>query len=263
MKKIFLILFMVLALNGVALATDINTNTFIPTNTNINTPVDTNVNTNTNLNTFVPTNLNSNIQGQQQGQGQVQGQMQDQGQFQGQNNKQVIAPKQTVLFESPTPLLNFPSQLVPELNFGNGRMIDATKSLPKFAIYGIKPLDIDKEMISAVLNVNANVKFKKLYQAVLDDAKAVANGGKKTLTDVRYQIIRAEAQKTWTTGGNFGGAGSGLASSGLSGGSGAAESVKSHLKNIRPIKRIVRNAVSISITPAAGFMARSSMRRKG
>lgn len=127
--------------------------------------------------------------------------------------------KQTVLFKTPTQLLNLPSQGVPELNFGNGRMIDATKTLPNFAIYGIKALGA--EAIREVLSVNANVKFKKLYQAILDDAKSVANGGKKTLADVRYQVIRAEGQKSWTTGGNLGGGGSALSSSGLSGASGA------------------------------------------
>jgi hypothetical protein len=188
-----------------------------------NTNDNTNLNVNTNVfdpkNTFNPTN--TNIQGQKQS----QKQQQQQGQFQGQsqNNKQTIAPVQQVLFESPTPLLNTPSQSVPELNFGNGRMIDATKGLPNFAIFGIKPLGA--EPIREVLSVNANVKFKKLYQAVLDDAKDVANGGKKTLTDVRYQIIRAEGQKSWTTGGNLGGAGSALSASGLSGASGAGSIV--------------------------------------
>ena len=178
-------------------------------NTNLNTDV------NTNVNTFVP--VNTNIQGQQQGQ--LQGQMQGQGQLQGQANFQNISPEQTVVFKSPTQLLPMPSQIIPEINFGSGKMVDATASLPNFAIYGIKKLGA--ESIREVLNVNANVKFKNLYEAILSDAKDIANGGKKTLSDVRYQIVRAEAQKTWTVGANLGAGTSILSSTGASGGSGA------------------------------------------
>lgn len=252
MKKIALVLFMILALSGTAfalgdqdldhqaagnqaspggIANTGNNNTIIGTGgsgpvtnqggTGIGVGVGIGISDvdNKNINVNKPTFNNANIQGQKQGQKQQQQQGQIQGQGQEMNNKQVIAPKQVVLFESPTPLLISPSQNVPELNFGNGRMIDATKSLPNFAIFGIKPLGA--EAIREVLSVNANVKLKKLYQAILDDAKDVANGGKKTLTDVRYQVIRAEGQKSWTTGGNLGGAGSALSSSGLSGASGA------------------------------------------
>jgi len=180
-------------------------------NTNLNTDV------NTNVNTFVP--VNTNIQGQQQGQ--LQGQMQGQGQLQGQVNvnDQVIAPKQVVLFQAPTPLLGTPSQSVPELNFGNGRMSDATSGLPNFAIYGIGKLG--KESIREVISVNANVKFKKLYKEILADAKAIAGNGSKTFKDIRYQVIRSEANKSWATGGNIGGGGSGLLATGLGGGAGA------------------------------------------
>lgn len=167
----------------------------------------------------VNVNKNTNIQGQKQGQSQKQSQ--GQGQFQGQNNEQSIAPIQEVTFKSPTQLLPPPSQSVPELNFGNGKMFDATDKLPNFAIFGIKALKA--EAIKEVLSVNANIKFKKLYQAVLEDAAKVVNSKDCGATcDVRYQIIRAEAQKSWNTGGNVGGAGSGLATSGLGGGSGAA-----------------------------------------
>jgi hypothetical protein len=159
----------------------------------------------------------------EQKQKQQQKQQQQQGQIQGQKqtnvNDQVIAPEQTVVFKSPTQLMSPPSQIVPELNFGNGRMKDATGDLPNFAIYGIKKLGA--EAIVDVLSVNANVKFKGLYKAILSDAKDVAGAKDFKSAEVRIQIIRAEAQKTWTTGGNFGGAGSGLATSGLGGGSGA------------------------------------------
>lgn len=172
-----------------------------------------NTNTNTNLNS----NLNTNVQDQKQKQ--QQGQQQGQIGINVQDQFGYVAPVQEVTFISPQQLLGLPSQSIPELNFGNGRMIDATSTLPNFAIYGIKKLG--SEMIVAVLSVNANVKFKNLYKAVLEDAKDVANGGKKTLADVRYQVVRAEAQKSWTTGGNLGGGGSGISSSGLGGGSGA------------------------------------------
>jgi hypothetical protein len=214
MRKMFLVLFMIFALNGMAYGTDINT--FIPTNTNVNTPVDTN------LNTFVPTNLNSNIQGQQQGQGQVQGQMQGQGQLQGQkqgqNNKQTIAPVQKVLFEAPTPLLGSPSQMVPELNFGTGRMKDVTSLMPNFALYGIKKYG--GEPILDVPIVDANVKFKNYYRATITHAKDLASEKGFKSENYRVQVICAEAQKTWQLGANAVGAGSGLASSGLGGGSG-------------------------------------------
>jgi hypothetical protein len=140
-----------------------------------------------------------------------------------QNNGQVIAPKQTVLFESPTPLPNLPSQYVPELNFGTGRMRDVTEKMPNFAIYGIKKYA--GEVILDVLNVNANVKFKNYYRAVLSDAKDLSYSKGFKSSEVRIQVICAEAQKTWTTGGNLGGAMTGLSGSGLSGGSGAGSIV--------------------------------------
>jgi hypothetical protein len=159
-----------------------------------------------------------------QGQGQMQGQIgiNKQGQKQGQNNDQTIAPEQSqsVTFKSPTQLMNPPSQYVPELNFGNGQMKDATNELPKFALYGIRPLDVARERILGILSVNANVKFKNLYESILEDAGKVA-GKSKGIINVRYQVMRAEAQKSWTTGGNLGGAGSGLSATGLGGGSGA------------------------------------------
>jgi hypothetical protein len=221
-KMLFLTLALVLALSVPAFAQIINTATGLAAtikdnNQNQNTNLNTDVNTNVNTNVFTPINANSNIQGQQQGQ--LQGQMQGQGQLQGQANFQNISPSQSVSFNSPTQLLPLPSQIIPEINFGSGKMIDATASLPNFAIYGIKK--IGAESIREVLNVNANVKFKNLYEAILSDAKDIANGGKKTLSDVRYQIVRAEAQKTWTLGANLGAGTSILSSTGASGGSGA------------------------------------------
>jgi len=187
---------------------------------------------NKNINVNKNTNIGINKQGQKQGQSQGQDQGQSQSNaftptnVQGQNNDQVVAPEQTVIIKSPVQLPNIPSSSVPELNFGNGRMYDTTKTLPNFAIFGIRSLG-GNDMIMEVLNVNANVKFKNLYKAILSDAKDVANGGKKTLVNVRYQVIRAEAQKSWHTGGSLGGGGSGVSTTGLSGGAGAGSIVPS------------------------------------
>lgn len=164
-------------------------------NQNQNTNLNTDVNTNTNVNTFIPVNTN----------------------IQGQANFQNISPEQTVTFKSPTQLLAPPSQGLSELNFGNGKMTDAKSTLPKFAIYGIKYLE--GEAVREVLSVNANVKFKNLYASILDDAKNIAAAKGFKSSEVRLQVIRAEAQKTWASGGNLGGAGSGVALSGLAGGS--------------------------------------------
>lgn len=180
-------------------------------------------NKNKNINVNKPTFNNANIQGQKQGQKQQQQQQQDQvqGQFQGQemNNRQEIKPVQEVTFKSPTPLLSPPSQGVPELNFGTGRMKDVTAIIPNFAIYGIKKYT--GEMIVDILNVNANIKFKNYYKAILNGARDLAETKGFNSDTVKIQVICAEAQKTWTTGGNLGGAGSILSPTGLAGGSGA------------------------------------------
>ena len=209
MRKYVFALILVLVMAVPAFAQIVNTATGLAA-----TIKDNNQNQNTNLftpvNVFTPVNANSNIQGQQQGQ--IQGQEM--------NNKQNIAPVQEVNIKSPAPLLNTPSQSVPELNFGTGRMKDVTYTIPNFAIYGIKKYA--GEFILDVMNVNANVKFKNYYKAVLSDAKDLASAKGFKSAEVRIQVICAEAQKTWTSGGNLGGAGSALSSSGLSGASGGA-----------------------------------------
>ena len=146
------------------------------------------------------------------------------------NNDQTIAPVQTtdIVIEAPKQnLLGLPSQSVPEMNFGNGKMLDATSKLPNFAIYGIKPLK--DEAIMEVISIAANIKFKNLYKKVLDDAKSICALPRTVQSgaNIRYQIIRAEAQKSWSTGGNLGGGGSGLASNGLGAGSGAGSLIPS------------------------------------
>jgi len=175
-------------------------------------------------------NDNVNIQGQKQDQKQKQQQGQAQGQQQKMNNDQTIAPVQTtdIVIEAPKQnLLGLPSQSVPEMNFGNGKMLDATSKLPNFAIYGIKPLK--DEAIMEVISIAANIKFKNLYKKVLDDAKSICALPRTVQSgaNIRYQIIRAEAQKSWSTGGNIGGGGSGLASNGLGAGSGAGSLIPS------------------------------------
>jgi len=160
----------------------------------------TNVNTNVNTNKIDNTNIGINKQQQGQKQGQVQGQMQ------GQNNEQVINPVQSIVFEkpyAPAPSVSSP----PELNFGNGRMTDVTSRFPKFALFGIRPLGRE-DVIMEVLSVTANEPFKKIYKTILSDAKSVAES-QKGIIKIRYQIIEAEAQKSWTTGGSIGGAGTG------------------------------------------------------
>jgi len=244
MKKLFLVLFMVFALTGTAFAAGND-----KSNTGPNSGVQNTGNDNTITNTSTTTGGDGvgaggvvNAYGGKGGSAVIEkGAIKNTftpTNIQGQNNDQTIAPEQrviidqvaapeqTVIIKSPTQLLNLPSSGVPELNFGNGRMYDATKQLPKFAIFGIKSLGGD-DMIMEVLIVNANVKFKNLYKAILSDAKEIANGGKKTLIDVRYQVIRAEAQKSWHTGGSLGGGGSGVSTTGLSGGAGAGSIVPS------------------------------------
>jgi hypothetical protein len=228
MKKIFLVLAMVLVLTGFyaqvgacttpacddyaqATATGGTANATIQKGAIQNS--NSNLNVNTNVfnaeNTFKP--VNTNKQNQEQGQAQRQNM----------NNKQTIAPVQEV--NTPQALLPPPSQYVPSLSFGNGRMKDVTKELPNFAIYGIKELAF--EPIREVLDVSANIKFKNLYKEVLEISKAIAGRKDFKASETRYQIIRAEAQKSWATGGNLGGAASSLSSTGLSGVSAAGSVV--------------------------------------
>jgi hypothetical protein len=150
--------------------------------------------------------------------------MQGQGQMQGQINE---GNKNSINIEAQKQnLIGLPSLgSVPELNFGSGRMKDVTSTMPNFAIFGIKKYA--GELIMDVLNVNANVKFKNYFKAVIDDAKDLAAAKGFKSKEVRIMVICAEAQKSWNTGGNIGGGGSGLASNGLGGGSGAGSLVPS------------------------------------
>jgi hypothetical protein len=216
MKKIFLALFMVLAMTLPAMAQvtidgPSTSGSFSPiggANAQAGATasvINANANTNTNVNTN--TQIGVNTQGQIQGQGQSQ------------NNGQVISPSQNINIEARTPLMGVPSHAVPELNFGQGKMKDVTRDLPNFSLYGIKPLG--SEPIRQVVDVTANVKFKRLYRKILFTAKDIVANGANT-KEIRYQVIKAEAQKSWSTGGNLGGGSSVLSSTGLVGGAGSA-----------------------------------------
>ena len=154
-------------------------------------------------------NTNTNINGQHQGQ--VQGQLQ--GQNQEINNGQVISPFQSIVIEAQKrAYLGAPSVGVPELNFGNGKIIlDIAKSLPKFGIPILEPTDDVKEL----LDITANIKFKNLYKTILGMKKALM----PLCYNVKVQVVMMEGQKSWTSGGSLSGAGSyvGTAGSAASG----------------------------------------------
>lgn len=191
-----------------------NVNVVDPTIKNKNTNVGINTNridnqntqSQSNSNTFNPTNNNSNSQDQSQVQ------------TQGQNNNQRIDPKQTVTFVSPKPLLQAPMGNPGELEFGHGAMSDVTSKMPKFAL-GITALSKD-DRISDVLSITANEKFKNLYKVVLEHGKRVLEGHRDiTINHIRYQIVEAESQKSWTTGGSLNGSGAGYSGATALGGS--------------------------------------------
>lgn len=253
MRRIVLVLFMVLALSGVAFAqvtvsgpetygpvspiTGANlqqgqgqslTSTISPVispdiNVKSNVDID-NTNKNTNINTNKNTNINRNIGINKQSQGQSQ----EQKQFQGQNNDQVIAPVQTnnqeITFEAP----NLSKQRVVvgaapnvaspgELNFISPNERDVQTYLPKFGCDTIKPLVISDCIVDVIWQSN-DIKFKDLYKTVL---KGLRSDGVQKLSAkaVRYQIREAASTKTWTTGGSLGGSSVGPTGQWATGGS--------------------------------------------
>lgn len=162
----------------------------------------------TNNNTVTTTSTGGNVNIGNVGGGSArQRQNQSQTQVQDQNNDQTIAPTQQVIIETPRQPVGIPGSGVSELNFGNGKMSDATLKLPKFALWGISPLS-GKDMITEVLCIKANIKFKDMYKLVLEEGKKIAEKGKTNL--IRYQIVEVESQKSWTTGGSLNGGGSGF-----------------------------------------------------
>lgn len=188
---------------------------------NLNNNQNTNTNANTNVNNLTDTQAQS--QNQSQSQSQRMRQNQDQtaiSESEAKAKSSSFNAGNTQTIESPQALMGAPNVFLPPLYFGNGRMEDVTSVLPPFAIYGIRPL-ASGEMISGVIVSDANVKFKNLYQSVLDDGKKANDKVSGKTANVRIQIIRAQGQKTWTMGANLAGAGSGLSPTGLGGGAGA------------------------------------------
>ena len=225
MKKILVVLFMIFSMViGTALACPADpsataTATASPTITNSSSAAGGAGgigNDNSRFTFTIDTTISTSTNKQKQQQGQVQQQKQNM------NNNQEISPvqKTDIEIEARTPLLNTPSQSVPELNFGNGRMRDVTKSMPNFALYGIKKYA--GEAIREVLYTKANIKMKNFFQEVINGGKKISAASDFKSSEVKVIVIVAEAQKTWTSGGNIGGAASGLAGSGLVGGSAGA-----------------------------------------
>jgi hypothetical protein len=180
----------------------------------------TNLNTNLNSNSIRidnnPTINNKNViergavqnrNSNRQDQDQSQKQKQQQGQIQGQsaNNTQdqfgYVAPVQEVNIENPRPYLGAPSVGPAELNFGQGKVDwNFANLLPKVGI----PILGANEEVKEVLDTTANVPIKRLLPTALKMKKAQMPLG----YNVRLIIVKAEAQKSWTSGGSVSGAGS-------------------------------------------------------
>ncbi len=147
-------------------------------------------------------------QQQQQQQFQQQGQKQFQGQDQ--NNYQVIAPSQNMVVKNPRQFANIPSVGVAELNFGNGGMNEFKLPARFKGVVLLKETDT----IHHVVDVGANIPFKKLYKTIL----RMAEDHKVQGQYLRFQIIRMDGQKSWTTGGSLVGGGTGVSgTTGLAG----------------------------------------------
>ena len=172
-----------------------------------------NKNTNTNLNTNVNTNRvdvdikNSNKQDQSQKQGQSQSNTNMTTNTN--NNGQTISPSQSINIETPRALLGATSGTAgTELNYFSGGQRDVTGKFPKFITKKVNALS-SNDVIYRVFSVTANVKFKNLYQIVINDITAALKD--RWPTDrLRYQIVESDAMKSWNTGGNISGAGSAL-----------------------------------------------------
>lgn len=124
------------------------------------------------------------------------------------NNDQNIAPVQSLTVEVPRQPVGIPMTGAPELNFGSGKQRDVTWKIPKFALWGIKNLDVNNDLITEVICFKDGIKFKKMYQTVLAEGKRIAQEG--NTSDIRLQVIEIKSQKTWTTGGSLSGGGSGF-----------------------------------------------------
>jgi len=161
------------------------------TNTNFNTNLNSNDNKNTNIN-----------EGNKQKQGQEQGQSQ-------------VNEGNTVSIVNERALLAIPTAGVPEVNFGAGKMDwNFGTLLPKVGITVLTSNDVVKE----VLDTTANIKAKNLLPTLLKMKKAQM----PLCYNVRLIIIKAEAQKSWTTGGSMSGGGSGISPQGVGSAAGAS-----------------------------------------
>jgi len=130
-------------------------------------------------------------------------------QKQQQNNEQVIAPSQSIVIEAPKQaLVQIPMAGTPELNFGAGKMDwNFATLLPKIGVDVLKSTDV----VKVVLDTTANIKAKNLLPTLLKMKKAQM----PLCYNVRLIIIKAEAQKSWNTGGVMSGGSSGLSATGV------------------------------------------------
>ncbi|RPI53722.1 MAG: hypothetical protein EHM49_04010, partial [Deltaproteobacteria bacterium] len=177
-----------------------NNNTFRP---DVNT-TDINVNENK-IERGAVQNDNRNIQGQKQKQQQkqTQGQEMDQAQKQDMNNEQTISPTQTTTIITEKPFTPIPTVGVPELNFGSGKVDwNFAALLPKIGV----PLLGAGEIVKEVIDTTANVPIKRLLPTALSMKKAEL----PITYNTRIVIVKAEAQKSWTTGGPLSGGATGV-----------------------------------------------------
>jgi hypothetical protein len=236
MKKLVLALFLVVALMVPmsVFATDINTNTFIPTNTNVNTPINTNtfVPVNTDINTNTNLNTNLNAQGQLQGQGQSQKQDQNQHQSQSSvnvndntniskssakaNSASVNAGNQQIVESTQQLLPNMTIFPLPVPLIQGGRVGDVTAQMPKFAYAGLKPLGKDDAVLD--LKVKSGSIFDRVRLEDIElDLIAFYKDTAKTWnpSKIRYLVQYKDSASGFGIGGGIGGGGSGITNGGV------------------------------------------------
>lgn len=145
---------------------------------------------------------NDNTNKQKQQQGQLQGQQQQQGQLQGQgqkqeiNNGQTISPTQSVVIDTPRPLLGLPSpnaNVIPQLSFGEVKMV------PPF-ITDARLLPWNGEIIIAVVS-QKTTKVGKVIKTSINLVNEAAR--KEDLTKCRIIMLAHPSTKMWSTGGSL------------------------------------------------------------
>jgi hypothetical protein len=209
------------------------------TNTNMNTNLNSNKNTNTNTNVNNNTNNNTNT-AINEGNTQDQSQDQKQGQAQGQSQ---INEGNTVNIKNERAFMGVNAVGPAELNYGMGK-VDwyYADYLPKVGI----PLYSPKEVIKEVVDVTANVPIKKLIKKMLKMKAACA----PICFNDRILITKAEAQKSWTTGGSVGGGGA--YNGNAMGGAGQASLVPS-VGGTKAHDLYTIQIVKVEITSIAGY----------